>query len=155
MRLLGLLIVVLPLFAADRELPVLLTVGSVSEVSAHPGDSASVTVSLKVTNGFHVNANPAANEFYIPLEIVFRDTTFADVDTIRYPKGKVWRLKDSDEDLLVYDGDIKMIIPLRIPKNAKAGEYLLRGTIEYQACDDEVCFMPESRAVTVKIRIVP
>jgi hypothetical protein len=143
----------LSLFAADRDLPVLLTVGSVSEISAHPGDSVNVEIPLKVTHGYHVNANPAANDLYIPLEIIFTDTSFADVDTVRYPPGKVWRLKDDVEDLLVYDGEVKIAVPLVIPQQAKAGKYQLHGTIDYQACDDAVCFMPESRMVTVKITV--
>ena len=149
-----LLLVGLPLFAADRDLPVMLTVGSVSEVRAHAGDSVSVTIPLKVTRGYHVNSNPAANDLYIPLEIIFRDTLFADVDTVRYPKGKIWRLKDSDEDLLVYSGKVKIAVPLVIPENAEPGECTLHGTIEYQACDDQVCFMPKLQTVSVPLHIL-
>jgi len=150
-----LLIATLTSLAADRDLPVMVTVGSVSEVRAHAGDSVNVTIPLKVTRGYHVNANPAANDLYIPLEIVFADTSFASVGKPLYPKGKKWRLKGSDEDLLVYDGKVKIAIPLVIPASAAPGEYSLHGTIDYQACDDAVCFMPESRAVNVKITLEP
>ena len=150
-----LLVAALPLLAADRELPVMLTVGSVSEVRAHPGDSLTATLPLKVTRGYHVNANPAANDLYIPLEIVFADTFFTQAGKPHYPKGKAWRLKDSDEVLLVYDGKVKITVPLRIPETAMPGEYTLRGTLDYQACDDAVCFMPQSRAVSVKVLVEP
>jgi DsbC/DsbD-like thiol-disulfide interchange protein len=135
--------------------PVMLTVGSVSDVRAHPGDSLTATLPLKVTRGYHVNANPAANDLYIPLEVVFADTSFAAAGKPRYPKGMSWRLKDSDEVLLVYDGKVKITVPLRIPETAMPGEYTLRGTLDYQACDDAVCFMPQSRAVSVKVLVEP
>jgi len=135
--------------------PVMLTVGSVSDVRAHPGDSLTATLPLKVTRGYHVNANPAANDLYIPLEIVFADTFFTQAGKPHYPKGKAWRLKDSDEVLLVYDGKVKITVPLRIPETAMPGEYTLRGTLDYQACDDAVCFMPQSRAVSVKVLVEP
>ncbi|MCX6601086.1 MAG: protein-disulfide reductase DsbD family protein [bacterium] len=138
---------------AGDALPVMLTVGSVSEVHTRPGDSATVTIRLKVMRGYHVNANPAANDLYIPLEIVFADTSFAVVGRPLYPKGKTWRLKDSDENLLVYGGAVKIIVPLAIPKNVQPGEYALYGTVDYQACDDAVCFMPQSRAVSVKVLV--
>jgi thiol:disulfide interchange protein DsbD len=151
----GVMFFALSLFAADRDLPVMLTVGSVSEVSGRAGDSLTVTIPLKVTHGYHVNANPAVDSLYIPLEVTFSDTSFADVGQPVYPKGKKWRLKGSDEDLLVYDGNVAINIPLVIPKDAQAGEYQLRGTIDYQACDDAVCFLPETRALSVKVHILP
>lgn len=150
-----LLVAVLPLLAADRDLPVMLTVGSVSEVHARGGDSLAVAIPLKVTRGYHVNANPAANDLYIPLEIMFADTFFAQAGKPHYPKGKKWRLKDSDEDLLVYDGEVKIAVPMAIPRTVKEGEYSLRGTLDYQACDDAVCFMPQSHVLSVKIVIEP
>jgi thiol:disulfide interchange protein DsbD len=143
------------LFAADRDLPVMLTVGSVSEAQGRAGDSLSVTIPIKVTHGYHVNANPAADSLYIPLEITFADTSFADVGKVTYPKGKKWRLKDSEEDLLVYDGSVAITVPLVIPKGAQAGEYQLRGTLDYQACDNAVCFLPETRALNVKVKVLP
>jgi hypothetical protein len=112
-----------------------------------------VTIRLKVARGYHVNANPPASDLYLPLEITFHDTSFAEAGAARYPKGKIWRLKDSDEDLLVYGGKVKIIVPLAIPKNAQPGEYALHGTLDYQACDHAVCFMPRSQAVSVKVLV--
>jgi hypothetical protein len=145
----------LTLFAADRDLPVMLTVGSISEVRGRAGDSLTVTIPLKVTRGYHVNANPAANDLYIPLEVTFADTSFAEIGQPCYPKGRMWQLRGIEEALLVYSGKVKIRVPLRIPKDVSAGEYALEGTIDYQACDDEVCFMPESRAVSIPLRVTP
>ena len=57
-----------------------LKVGHIEIPALRAGDSVSVAIPLSITRGYHVNANPAASEDYIPLEIVLTDSAGVQVE---------------------------------------------------------------------------
>lgn len=139
--------------AAKPENPVRLTVGKIDAQAAIPGDTVFINIPVTVANGFHVNANPASSEDYIPLEVTLEDSTdFLPAQAI-YPKGKKWRLEGTTEDLLVYSGQVTIRIPLIVKAEAKPGERVIKGSVDFQACDNQVCFMPESRPISLIVRV--
>jgi hypothetical protein len=135
--------------------PVFVTVGSMGMVQGKPGDTVAVRLPLTVASGLHVNANPASSEDYIPLEISLRDSFGVRLEKAVYPKGKKWRLEGTTEDLLVYKGKFDVGASLIIDTDAEAGVHMVKGSLEYQACDDHVCFMPDSRPITIKVNVLP
>lgn len=139
--------------AAPRVEPVVVTTGRVDTVYASPGDTVTAVLPLKVARGYHVNANPAASEFYLPLELLLPDSGLIQAGAPRYPAGKTWRLEGTEEDLLVYGGTVEIRVPLTIAAQAEPGDYVMRGTLEFQACDDRVCLMPDSRPVALWVRV--
>lgn len=136
-----------------EETPVALLVLPVDSVMASAGDTVIARVPLRVTAGYHVNANPAASEDYIPLDLRLDSTDVAHALPPRYPKGRTHRLEDTTEDLWVYDGDVVIEVPLVISPDAQAGTHALRGRVEFQACDDRVCFFPEERPLRVTLLV--
>lgn len=140
-------------WAAPRVEPVVLTTGRIDTVYAAPGDTVTAQLPLVVAKGYHVNANPASSEFYIPLEVLLPDSGAIQAGTPRYPAGKTWRLEGTDEDLLVYGGQFEIAVPLIVSPQTGPGEYAVRGTIEFQACDDRMCLMPDARPVALWVRV--
>jgi len=136
-----------------EETPVALFVLPADKVTASAGDTVIARVPLRVTAGYHVNANPAASEDYIPLEVRLDSADVAHALPPRYPKGQTHRLEDTTEDLLVYDGDVVIEVPLVISPDARAGMQALRGRVEFQACDERVCFFPEERPLRVMLLV--
>jgi uncharacterized protein len=137
--------------AGPHDSPAVLTVGSVDAKPVAAGDSTRVRITLKIARGYHVNANPAASDFYIPLEVKLADSVGLHAGTTRYPKGKKWRLAGTDEDLLVYGGAVTVDVPVAVVKEAKIGEQMLSGSVDFQACTDELCLMPDSLRFTIKV----
>jgi hypothetical protein len=137
--------------AGPHDSPAVLTVGSVDAKPVAAGDSTRVRIILKIARGYHVNANPAASDFYIPLEVKLADTAGIRIGATHYPKGKKWRLAGTDEDLLVYGGAVTVDVPVAIAKDAKIGEQMLSGSVDFQACTDEMCLMPDSLPLRIKI----
>jgi hypothetical protein len=140
--------------AAPPDNPVMLRIGDIPAVKAQPGDTVFVTVPVHVARGYHVNANPAASEDYIPLEVKLDSTADVYPGMAVYPRGGKWRLEGTTEDLLVYAGDITVKIPLVVKHGAKTGKRELSGTLDYQACNNQVCFLPESRPIAVTLEII-
>ncbi len=133
--------------------PVILTVAPLDTVPAAAGDTVMVSVPLKITPGYHVNANPASSEDYIPLAVQFDSSAFLHPLKPDYPQGLSHRIEELDETLLVYDNGVTIKVPVVIDKNTQAGTYPLKGIVEFQACDDHVCFMPEARPLRAVIVI--
>ena len=140
--------------AGPPENPVMLRIGQISAVSAHPGDTVLVTVPVQVSRGYHVNANPAAGEDYIPLEVKFDTTKDVRPGAAVYPKGNKWRLEGTTEDLLVYAGEILVRVPLVVEPAAGGGKQVLAGIVDFQACDNQVCFLPDSRTISVTVDVL-
>ena len=82
----------------------LVTIQSPVEVSIAPGESRDVEIHITVAEGFHVQANPAANEFLIPLELELESNEDIDIDLdiveVRYPAGATYRITGTEESLL-------------------------------------------------------
>jgi len=99
-------------------------------------------VRLEIADGWHVNANPASNEFLIPTRLEVRG---GDLRGLRYPPGRKRALGFSQDEIAVYDGKVTIHGELR---PAESGEATLRLT--YQACDEERCLPPVHRELAVR-----
>ena len=51
--------------------------------------------------------------------------------------------------------EIVVIQPFRVRPRTEPGEYRVRGAIDYQTCDDEICLPPDRVEFTVTIRVQP
>jgi DsbC/DsbD-like thiol-disulfide interchange protein len=119
-----------------------------------PGQAGEAAVEISVRDGFHVQANPAANEFLIPLTIAFEPTDALTVGEPRYPAPMRYRLEGTDEDLLVYGGVFTVPLPIRSSRTSPHGLHTLQGNVKYQACDERSCRPPATAPVEVKVRVL-
>jgi len=129
-------------------------VGKIEPVVVRQGETAWATIPIIVAPGLHVNANPAASEMYIPLEIILGQARGVHAGAPDYPPGVKWQLEGGEDTLLVYGGQIEIRVPITAEPKAKRGTRELRGTIEYQACDDRMCLLPASRPIVVPVKVV-
>ncbi len=100
-----------------------------------------LTVTLSIAEGWHVNANPASDEFLIPTQLVPNDEIA--LRKPRYPKGHELALAFTDDPISVYDGTVEI--------SAEASPLSGDATVEltFQACDDRRCLPPVRRVLTV------
>ncbi|HAK54796.1 MAG: protein-disulfide reductase DsbD family protein [Vicinamibacterales bacterium] len=125
----------------------------VETLDVAPGAAAETEVRITVADDFHVQANPAANEFLIPLTLDFETTADLEVDDIHYPPGERYRLQGADEDLLVYGGTFGLPVTARAAATAPEGVTTLRGRLRYQACDDKICLAPATLTFDLTARV--
>ena len=111
-------------------------------LSVAPGVSKDTEIRITVVEGFHVQANPAANEFLIPLKLEFERGDGFEVTDIRYPPGEPYRLQGADEDLQVYGGTFAVPVTVRASADAREEAVAARGRLRYQACDERICLAP-------------
>jgi hypothetical protein len=112
-----------------------------------------VPVEVAVADGFHVQANPASDEYLIATTLELAGQGGVEVLKIIYPKGKTFRLHGSDKDFAVYDGHFQIVAHLGVGKVKAAGRYELKGQLGYQACDARSCRPPTKAPFTVAVDV--
>lgn len=108
------------------------------------GGSATVGVGLSIAEGYHVQANPAADEFLIPLELHLDETEGLELHAPAYPAPGKFRLEGSDRDLLTYEGLVEVTVRLVATGSGGPGKRLVSGRVRYQACNARRCLPPAS-----------
>ena len=121
---------------------------------AQQGRTVQAVIVLDVPSGYHVNANKVGNKFSIPTTVKIEAPEGARVSAVTYPRGAVRTLKFSKEPLALYEGRAVMRFNLTLPANFRTGETELRARVRYQACNDEVCYPPATREITMPIAVV-
>lgn len=130
-------------------------------ILAHPaavrvgqGAEQRARIELEVADGFHVQANPAAQPNLVPVRLVISVVPGLTVGSPRYPPGVRFRLQGADSDLAVYAGRFEVELPVQAGEEVAAGTYLLHGTVQYQACDDRHCLFPRTTPVILEATVV-
>jgi thiol:disulfide interchange protein DsbD len=105
-----------------------------------------VVATVKVANGYHVNAHRPNEEFLIPTALTLQSAGVTFEEPV-YPDPKEQKFSFAgDKPLLVYDGSFE-IAALGRPAPTQAIELSLR----YQACDDERCLPPATARATIEL----
>jgi DsbC/DsbD-like thiol-disulfide interchange protein len=128
--------------------------GFFSANRAQQGRAVQAAVVLDVPSGYHVNANKTGNKFSIPTTVKIDAPDGARVSAVTYPRGAVRTLKFSKDPLALYEGRAILRFIVTFPAGFKTGVTELRARVRYQACNDEVCYPPVSREITMPIAVV-
>jgi cytochrome c biogenesis DsbD-like protein len=121
-----------------------------ADVSIPAGGNADATVTLSITPGYHVNANPATFSYLIPTAVDPGKAEGVTTGKPIYPVAQKQKFQFADEPLAVYEGEVQVRLPLRVEANAGKGARSLLVDVRVQACDSEKCFAPD----TLKTMIV-
>jgi DsbC/DsbD-like thiol-disulfide interchange protein len=135
--------------------PVVVTVEA-PDVSVAVGETAEARVFVRIRPGFHVQANPAAEDFLVPLAVEIRERPPVRVGRPVYPAGRPHRLRGASRGLLTYEGTVTVSVPVRAESQGEAGRdeaFVVSGSLRYQACDDRVCLRPSTVPFRLAVRV--
>jgi len=125
-------------------------VASPTEVSGKAGTKLVLFVDVTPKPGMHVYA--PGNADYIPITVKLNPATEIKPGKIAYPKSEVMTL--ADEKVSVFQKPFRLTQDVTLEKSAKIGSTIaVAGTVQYQACDDRVCYPPESAPVTWAVTV--
>jgi DsbC/DsbD-like thiol-disulfide interchange protein len=128
-----------------------LTVGSPAKISGARNASVQTRIPVTVDPGFHVNSNPAAADYLIPLSVTWSATGALEAGKMTYPKAT--KEKVGDDTLTVYTGSFDLIAAFKVSANAPAGPGAAAGKLRYQACNSTTCFPPKNVEISVPYQI--
>jgi thiol:disulfide interchange protein DsbD len=125
----------------------------VSRDAVRPGETFKAAVILKIMAGYHINDNAPLDEFLIPTALTIDDNPDFEVVEILYPKGRRARFAYSEAELVVYEGEVVLGALLKAKAGVPAGTKSLKGTLSYQACNNESCLPPKELPVEIVVPI--
>lgn len=111
-----------------------------------------VTVTVQLRNGFHVNSNKPMDDYLIPLRLTW-EPAGVEVVEIVYPEPRLEKYDFSAKPLSVFSGSFDLITKLKVPANAQSGPGMVAGKLRYQACTEKMCFPPKTLDVKMQIEI--
>jgi thioredoxin:protein disulfide reductase len=127
----------------------------VTERNAYaPGSTVKGLLLLEIRSPYHVNANPASEEYLIPTELKFEPSKAFREVKVEYPAPIEKAFEFSEGKLLkIYEGQVLIKFQLKLASNLKLGKLSLPAMLRYQACDDKACYPPQRLKLTLGLSI--
>ena len=146
-------------FAPIRNDTMHLTVhSSISATEVAPGKKLSLSFDITPKRNMHVYA-PGKHDYQV-IAVKLDPQPWMKVAPTNYPPSEIYHFKELDEKVETYGHPFKLVQDVTVLDTAAArkalaaGPIKLSGRLEYQACDDKVCYaptkVPVSFALTAK-----
>ena len=117
------------------------------------GRTVQATVTMDIPAGFHVNSNRPLEKFLIPTQLKIDAPKGIRVSAVTYPRAVSRNFKFSKNRVSVYEGRATMRFSLTIPANFSTGTTEVKAHLRYQSCNDDVCFPPQNRDVSLWLKV--
>jgi DsbC/DsbD-like thiol-disulfide interchange protein len=117
------------------------------------GRTVQATVVMDIPSGFHVNSNRPLEKFLIPTQLKIDVPKGVRISAVSYPRAVLRNFKFSKNRVSVYEGRATMRFNVTVPANFSTGSTELKAHLRYQSCNDEVCFPPQSRDVSLWLNV--
>jgi hypothetical protein len=125
-----------------RNTPHLSFTASMTPDVVKPGGRLSLTVSVTPKRRMHVYA-PGTK--YRAVTVALDRHPSLKPSKATYPRPSIYLFKPLKEQVLVYSDPFKLTMNIQVGTvPPKAASLKITGTLSYQACDDRVCYLPES-----------
>jgi len=141
-------------FMVAAETDILTVEARLISASVQAGGQFSASLNVNIRDEWHINSNKPKDEFLIPTELRIASSDDYKIVRIDYPKHILKHLDFSDQPLAIFEGDFSIRFDGRIAENA-ASPVLLKGTLYYQGCNDQVCLPPTEKAFMLEIQLRP
>ncbi|MFO0947815.1 MAG: DUF255 domain-containing protein [Planctomycetota bacterium] len=115
-------------------------------------EKQTVEIQGRVSEGWHVNANPPKPSYLKPIRLRLLENPNVALVEVQYPKGEWLKVGGLDEEVSVNSGDFTLRAVVTANAEAK-GTLVFR--LDYQACDDQKCLAPSRIEFTIPFHATP
>lgn len=133
--------------------PNITVTGSLSTDKVQRGRTIQGTVVMDIPSGFHVNSSRPLEKFLIATQLKIEPQNGLHVGAVIYPRAVLRNFKFSKNRVSVYEGRAPMRFSVTVPANFSSGTTELKAHLRFQSCNDEVCFPPQSRDVSLWLNV--
>ena len=118
---------------------------------------STVRAALQVTlpEGLHVQSNKPRDPSLIPTELALEPPTGVRGVEVVFPEAVDFPQEGLPEPLLVFDREFTIGVQMAVAADLAPGPHAVSFTLRYQACDDKVCFAPNSATGEWTFEVVP
>ena len=124
---------------------------------AQQGSTFQAAVVMDIPRGLHVNSNRPLGKYAIPTVVKVDAPRGFRVTTVSYPRATVRSFSfggAAAERLAVYEGRAVFRFGVSVPAGHPLGVETVRVSVRFQSCNDEVCFPPATRDLSLRIAVV-
>ena len=131
-----------------------------SQDRARPGDAVVLALVVNIRKGFHINADarqikPVADFKPYPTGVqVVEAHEGITIETPRYPEAHAVKVEYATENLMSFEGQIIIFLPMRLEAAVQPGSAGLKIMLEYQACADTYCLFPQKVTLNETLAVV-
>jgi DsbC/DsbD-like thiol-disulfide interchange protein len=122
---------------------------SASAATVATGDRLSLYADVAPKLKMHVYAPDQRD--YIPIELKVDAASAFQTQPIQYPGAEPFFFAPLNETQRVYSKPFRITQPMTMARSAATGPLTIKGTIRYQACDDAICYLPQTIPVTWRV----
>ncbi|MYF56907.1 thioredoxin fold domain-containing protein [Candidatus Poribacteria bacterium] len=126
--------------------------GYINLDKVQPGSQFQIAIVVDIAKGWHINAYPAG-ESLSPTELILPQVPNISFGEVSYPTGDMLEIASVGQ-VSVYHDTISIGIPATLSQDAPIEQMTLDFGLNYQACSDEQCLLPETVDVSVPIAVV-
>ncbi len=146
------LLVLLAQLLGASSTPHIKMAAGVSTAEARPGATIKVFVDVMPDPKVHVYA-PGAKD-YLPIALTITPRAGLKVGKLAYPKSQDWYFEPLKEHVPVFTAPFRLEQTITFGAPLKAGDRVtVAGVLNYQACDDAVCFNPVAAPVSWSVTV--
>ena len=136
-----------------RNTPHLSFTASLSPDVVRSGGKLSLVVNIMPKRRMHVYA-PGTH--YRPVTVTLNKAPWLKPGKTVYPKPSIYLFKPLKEQVLVFSDKFTLTTPIAIGTiPARLKQVKITGTLSYQACDDRVCYLPQSVPLEWTVAVRP
>ncbi len=132
---------------------------SSSDAEVSPGQRIALLTEITLKKKMHVYA-PQVKDEYTPISWSMEPARSSVDLGVNFPEPSILYLRPIQEKVPVYEGKLKLVREIRLAEEktlrdlvGTSGQVEIKGTLKYQACDDRVCYPPETIPMTWKLKI--
>jgi len=128
--------------------------GKVSQEKIVPGSTVDIKIKAEIEPEFHINSNKPSEEYLIPTVLKFEQLENGSFGKIIYPEPEMASFSFSEEELSVYEGNVSFSVKLTLSDKFPVGKSVIKGTLSFQACNDQNCFAPTDENFEIPFEVV-
>lgn len=123
-----------------------------------PGTHFSIVLDVQPARGIHVYAPGVSG--YKPIALAIESQRWVVLRAAQYPPAEEYHFKPLNERVQVYQHPFRIVQDIALDASPEAQAALkdvstltLKGTLNYQACDDKICFSPQVVPLTWTVAV--
>ena len=124
---------------------------------AQQGSTFQAAVVMDIPRGLHVNSNKPLGKYAVPTVVKVDAPRGWRVTPVSYPRAAVRSFSFGGaeaERLAVYEGRAIFRFSVGVPAGHPVGVETVCVSVRFQSCNDEVCFPPATRDLSLRIAVV-
>jgi thiol:disulfide interchange protein DsbD len=122
---------------------------------AHAGTSIRAALHVRLPEGLHVQSNKPRDPSLIPTVVTVDAPAGVSVAEIVFPPAVDLEQIGQPLPLAVFEQEFDIGVRFVVDRNVAPGSLQIPGRIRYQACDENLCYIPTTANVRWTLNVVP